>query len=208
MTAPVNRPWPEGIRVVGLTGGIASGKSTVSAMLREEGAKVIDADEVARAVVVPGSEGLEAVARRFGHVLAEDGRLDRAKLGARIFGDPAERAALNALLHPRIQAEVQRQVKALHEAGGKVAIYDAPLIVENGLQALLDGLIVVAVPQAVQKARLRARNGLSEAEAQARLDAQLPLEDKVRHATWVVDNAGSLEATRAQVRRIWEAIGA
>jgi dephospho-CoA kinase len=203
---PPSRPWPPGIRVIGLTGGIASGKSTVAGTLRGLGAQVIDADVLAREVVAPGTPGLRAVATRFPGVLCPDGALDREALGARVFADPAERAALNALLHPLIQAAFAARVDALARRGERVVVYDAPLIVENGLHVLLDGLIVVALPPELQIARLRARSGLSEEAARARIAAQLPLEDKLRHATWVVDNAGSPEHTLAQVRRIWEAL--
>lgn len=191
-------------RVIGLTGGIASGKSTVAAMFRALGAPVVDADEVARRVVEPGSPGLAAIVERFGDgVLDTGGRLDRKRLGARVFADPEARAALEAITHPRI-AEVSRGEIAAHlEAGAPVVIYEAALIVENQLHRGLDGLIVVSVPEAVQLERLRDRDGLSEAEARARLGAQLPLADKVAVADHVIDNAGSLDQTRDQVERLW-----
>ena len=198
--------WPEGVRVIGLTGGIASGKSTVVQMLRELGAHVIDADVVAREVVEPGTEGLRQVATRFPGVVGEDGRLDRAKLGARIFGNDEERKALNALLHPLIHLSVLQQVEALGKAGVKEVIYDAPLLIENGLHHGTDGVILVAAPREVQVERLRLRNGLSREEAEARIASQLPLEEKKKHATWIVENSGSLGETRRQVERIWEAI--
>ena len=194
------------MRVVGLTGGIASGKSTVSAMFRELGAPVIDADEVARDVVEPGTAGLEEVALRFPGVVDASGRLDRAALGRHVFADPAERRALEAILHPRIREEVARRLEALARAGAAVALYDAALLIENGLHRGLDGVIVVSAPESVQRARLAARDGLDEAAITARLAAQLPLADKRAHATWVVDNGGSLDGTRAQVRQIWEEI--
>jgi len=194
------------MRVVGLTGGIASGKSTVSAMFRELGAQVIDADQVARDVVEPGTPGLEEVARRFPGVLDPSGQLDRAALGRRVFADPAERRALEAILHPRIRTEVARRTEALARAGVTVALYDAALLIENALHRGMDGVIVVSAPEAVQRARLAARDGLDDAAITARLAAQLPLADKRAHATWVVENGGSLDETRAQVRRIWEQI--
>ena len=194
------------MRVVGLTGGIASGKSTVSAMFRELGAHVIDADEVAREVVEPGTPGLEELARRFPGVVDGSGRLDRAALGRRIFADPTERRALEAILHPRIREEVARRTEALARAGVTVVLYDAALLIENGLHRGMDGVIVVSAPESVQRARLAARDGLDEAAITARLAAQLPLADKRAQATWVVDNRGSLDETRAQVRQIWEEI--
>ncbi|HTS82771.1 MAG TPA: dephospho-CoA kinase [Myxococcaceae bacterium] len=194
------------MRVVGLTGGIASGKSTVSAMFRDLGADVIDADAVARDVVAPGTPGLEEVARRFPGVVDASGRLDRAALGTRVFADAEERRALEAILHPRIRQEVARRTEALARAGVRVVLYDAALLIENGLDRGLDGVILVSAPEAAQRARLAARDGLDEAAISARLAAQMPLAEKRAHATWVVDNGGPLEETRAQVRWIWEQI--
>lgn len=196
------------MKLYGLTGGIASGKSTVSGMLRALGAELIDADQVAREVVEPGQPALAEIAARFPGVLTPDGRLDRAELGRRVFGDPDERKALNALIHPRIQAAVLEKTRALADRGVAQVLYDAPLLIENGLHHGMEGVILVAVPPEVQKARLIARDGLSPAEAQGRIDAQLPLAEKRRHATWVVDNAGSLEETRKQVEAIWREIQA
>lgn len=194
------------MKLYGLTGGIASGKSTVSRMLRELGAHVLDADVIARDVVEPGTPGLKAVAERFPGVLGPDGRLDRAKLGARVFGDPKERAALNALLHPLIGQEFMRRTQELAEAGAERVLYDAPLLIENRLHEGMEGVVLVWVPREVQKARLMARDGLDEAAAEARLAAQLPLDEKRQHATWVVDNSGGLEATRARVEEVWRAM--
>lgn len=194
------------MRVVGLTGGIGSGKSTVSAMFRELGAEVIDADQLAREVVEPGTPALEEIGRRFPGVVDAQGRLDRAALGARVFADEGERRALEAIVHPRIRAEMTRRTEALARAGQKVVLYDAALLIENGLHRGMDGVVLVSAPEAAQRARLAARDGLDDAAISARLAAQLPLADKRAHATWVVDNGGSLEETRAQVRRIWEEI--
>jgi dephospho-CoA kinase len=194
------------VRVYGLTGGIASGKSTVVRMLRELGAQVLDADVIAREVVEPGTPGLAAVAERFPGVVGPDGRLDRAKLGARVFGDPAERAALNALLHPLIGQEFLRRTQALAEAGTERLLYDAPLLIENRLHEAMDGVLLVWVPREVQKARLRARDGLDETAAEARLAAQLPLDEKRALATWVVDNSGERASTQAQVEAVWRAM--
>jgi dephospho-CoA kinase len=194
------------LRVYGLTGGIASGKSTVSQMLRELGAHVLDADVIAREVVEPGTPGLAAVAARFPGVVGPDGRLDRAKLGARVFADPAERAALNALLHPLIGAAFLEKTQALAEQGAQRVIYDAPLLIENQLHRNMDGVVLVWVPRALQKARLLARDTLDEQAAEARLASQLPLDDKRPHATWIVDNSGELASTRAQVEQVWQAM--
>ena len=194
------------MKLYGLTGGIASGKSTVSRMLRELGAHVLDADVIAREVVEPGTPGLAEVATRFPGVLGPDGRLDRARLGARVFADPAERAALNALLHPRIGAAFLEKTQALAAQGVERLIYDAPLLIENGLHAGMDGVVLVWVPRELQKQRLMARDGLEAQAAEARLAAQLPLEEKRRHATWIVDNTGELISTRAQVEEVWRAM--
>jgi dephospho-CoA kinase len=194
------------VRIYGLTGGIASGKSTVSRMLRELGAQVLDADVIAREVVEPGTPGLQAVAERFPGVLDADGRLDRAKLGARVFGDPQERAALNALLHPLIGQQFLLRTQALAELGVERVIYDAPLLIENRLHEAMNGVVLVWVPREVQKARLMGRDGLDEAAAEARLAAQLPLDEKRQHATWLVDNSGDLGTTRARVEEVWRAM--
>ena len=195
-------------RLLGLTGGIASGKSTVSSVLRSLGAAVIDADELAREVVAPGTPGLREVGARFPGVVGPDGKLDRARLAERVFADDAERAALNALLHPRIQAAFAEQTAKLGARGVRVVIYDAALLIENGLHQQLDGVILVTAPADVQQARLIARNGLSPEQARARIASQLPLLEKARHATWTVDNSGDLDQTRAQVETIWAAVQA
>ena len=187
------------MRLIGLTGGIATGKSTVSRRLAERGLPVIDADQLAREVVAPGQPALAEIAQRFPGVVSADGVLDRKALGARIFADPSERAALNAITHPRIQQAVVERSIALAEAGAPVAVYDAPLLIENRLHEDLDGVILVVAPPEVQRARLMARDGSGAPDAEARIAAQLPLTEKRRHATWLIDNGGSLEATLAQV---------
>ena len=195
------------MRVFGLTGGIASGKSTVSDMLRALGAPVVDADRLARQVVEPGSPALAEIATRFGaDVLDSEGRLDRPRMAARVFSDPGARAELEAITHPRIAAASGEAFAALAAEGHRVAFYEAPLLVERRLHEGMAGVIVVAVPEEVQIARLTARDGLDEAAARARIAAQLPLADKIAVARWVVDNSGSLEHTRAQVEAIWREI--
>ena len=192
-------------RIIGLTGGIASGKSTVSAMLRELGAHVIDADQVARDVVAPGTPALAEIQARFGPaVLHEDGALDRKKLGAIVFADPDARRALERITHPRIAAATQQEIARLASAGVDPVIYDAALIVENRLYTWMQGLIVVSVPPEVQVARLMIRDDIDEAAAQARIAAQLPLAEKVAVATHVIDNSGTRADTEAQVRALWE----
>lgn len=194
------------MRVFGLTGGIATGKSTVTQMFKDLGVPVIDADVVAREVVEPGQPALAELAGRFPGVVGADGRLDRARLGELVFGDARSREALNAIVHPRVREAVLQKTRALAERGAPRVIYDAALLFENGLDADLDGVILVAAPPEVQRARLMARNQLTLAQADARIGAQLPLEQKRRRARWVIDNAGTLEATRAQVDRVHEAL--
>lgn len=194
------------MHVFGLTGGIASGKSTVTRVLRELGAEVLDADVIAREVVEPGTPGLAAVAARFPGVVGSDGRLDRARLGARVFGDPAERAALNGLTHPLVRQAFMDKLQALEERGVARVIYDVPLLIESGMHAWMEAVAVVWVPRALQKARLMSRDGLDADAAEARLAAQLPLDDKRAHATWVIDNSGDLASTRAQVEAMWRAM--
>lgn len=190
--------------VIGLTGGIACGKSTVSAALASWGVPIVDADQVARDVVDPGSEGLAAVRAAFGDaVISPKGALDRKALGDIVFRDPARRAELNAILHPRIAAESARRLGALAEAGHGFAIYDAALLVENGVHRGMEALIVVTARPEVQRARLIARNGGDAADADARIAAQLPLAEKVAAATWVVDNSGTMEELAERVRALY-----
>ncbi len=193
-------------RVIGLTGGIGSGKSTVAAMLRDLGAEVIDADRVAREVVEPGQPALAEIVARFGAgVLDGEGRLDRKQLGARVFADETARRALNAIVHPRIAAETARRVADANARGVPLVVYEAALLVENGIHRALDGLIVVSAPEAEQVRRVMARDGLDETEARRRLAAQAPLADKLAAATWVIDNAGALDDTRRRVAEVWRA---
>lgn len=194
------------MRLYGLTGGIATGKSTVSRLFVDKGMPLIDADVVARDVVAAGTPALAEIAQRFPGVVRADGTLDRAALGQRIFGNSAERDALNAITHPRIRQAVLEKSVALADAGAPRALYDAPLLIENRLHEGLAGVVLVVAPREVQRARLMARNGLTAAEADTRIDSQLPLDEKRKHATWVIDNGGTPEATAAQVDTVWNAL--
>ena len=188
--------------MIGLTGGIASGKSTVGRMLEELGAEVVDADQLAREVVAPGTLGLLEVVATFGEeVLDAEGRLDRGRLASRVFADPGERSRLEQILHPRI-AELARE--RLAAVRGRLAVYQAPLIFETGREGEFQGVLLVDCDPELQMARLRVRDRLGEAEARSRLAAQLPAAERRRRATWIVDNSGSLEDTRAQLLRLWE----
>jgi dephospho-CoA kinase len=193
--------------VIGLTGGIASGKSSVAALLAHEGIPIVDADALAREVVAPGSSGLAAIVERFGnHVLLEDGSLDRKKLGDLVFSDPEARRALNAITHPRIAAAGMEKLRALADHPAPYRVYEAALLVENGLTKAFAALVVVRVDEATQLARLMARDGSSEADARARIASQLPLAEKVAVADFVIDNSGDPEATRVQVRALHETL--
>ena len=196
------------MRVYGLTGNIGSGKSTVARLLRERGVPVVDADQVAREVVLPGQPALAELAARFSGVLHANGTLDRRALAARAFADPAERAALNAILHPRIAQESARRLDQLREAAAPFAIYEAALIVENHLEDGLDGLLVVTAPEELQVRRVLARDGLAEAETRARIAAQLPASVKAARADFVIDNSGVIESLAAQVERVLAALEA
>ena len=198
---------PQTRYIFGLTGGIATGKSTVSGILRELGTLVIDADVIAREVVAPGSQGIDAIVEAFGaHVLLPSGGLDRAALGELVFADDAARATLNAITHPRIAQAMMTHANQGFEQGHTWVVYDAALLVENNIHAMFAALIVVYVDAATQRARLSARDKLAPAQVQARLDAQLPLEDKVRAADYVVHNGGTRAQTRAHVERLHHAL--
>jgi dephospho-CoA kinase len=180
------------LRVFGLTGGIGTGKSTVAGLLRERGVPVVDADQLAREVVAPGSEGLRQVVQAFGPgVLAADGSLDRKAVGALVFGDSEARKRLNAITHPLVRELSQAHFSALDRQGITLAAYDVPLLFEVGLDAVLRPVVVVATSAATQLSRVRERDGLSEAEVLARVAAQLPLDEKRRRADYVIDNDGT-----------------
>jgi len=179
------------LRVVGLTGGIATGKSTFSAALRARGVPVIDADELARRVVAPGAPALAEIARAFGPgVIGADGGLDRKKLGALVFADAAARKRLEAITHPVIRSAMVEEAARLAAQGHPLVFYDAALLYEVGVDEVVDAVVVVYAPVEAQRARLAARDGLRGAEAEARLAAQWPIDEKAARADFVVDNAG------------------
>lgn len=189
----------------GLTGGIATGKSTVTQMLRELGLPVIDADALAREVVEPGRSALAEIAARFPGVV-EGGVLNRAKLGALVFNDADARAALNAITHPKIRALALEKTLALAETGATHAIYDAALLLENKLHEGMNGVILVTCPLETQVARVMTRDGLSEEAARARIASQMSTDEKRQYATWVIDNGGTREDTRRQVEAVVRAL--
>jgi dephospho-CoA kinase len=195
--------------VVGLTGGIASGKSTVGRLFREFGVPVVDADAIAREVVAKGTPGLAEVLRAFGpEILDEDGALDRKKLGRIVFADPKKRKVLESITHPRIAARSMEELAALAQRGEPYGIYEAALLVENGVHRRLAALIVVAASEDAQVRRIRERDGLSEEEARARIAAQLPLADKIAAADHVIWNDSDLAALRARTEEVHRALTA
>jgi dephospho-CoA kinase len=195
---------------IGLTGGIGSGKSMVAQRLRELGAAVVDADAIAREVVAPGGPAYAAIVRAFGEgVLCRDGSLDRKALAARVFADEAVRRQLNALTHPHIRRRMAEEGARLAATPGvEVIVFDIPLLLEttDGSDLGLEGVVVVTAAEAVRIARLTARDGLTPGDARRRLDAQMPLAQKVARADWVIDNNGSAEQTGEQVLKLWEAL--
>jgi dephospho-CoA kinase len=195
------------MRLIGVTGGIATGKSTVGRMLAAHGATVIDADELAREAVRPGEPTLDAVAARFGRdVILPDGSLDRARLGEIVFADPVARRDLEGITHPRILELTQERVAAALASAAPLVAVDIPLLFENAREAMFEGVLLVYAPPEVQLRRLRERNGLDEAAALQRLAAQLPIDEKRDRATWIIDNAAGLDATARAVDMWWETV--
>lgn len=191
---------------VALTGGIASGKTTVARMLGELGVVLVDSDELSREVVAPGTPGLAEVVARFSDsVLAADGGLDRAALGAIIFGDDQARADLSAIIHPRVR---QRRAELIAAAGDTIVVSVIPLLVESGLANSFDAVIVVDVPTDLQVERLMTRNGYSVQEAIARVQAQADRDERLAQATWVIDNSGTRDQLAAQVDALWKELRA
>ncbi|HXK19867.1 MAG TPA: dephospho-CoA kinase [Polyangiaceae bacterium] len=191
------------LRVFGLTGGIGSGKSRAAALLRERGVPVVDADELAREVVAPGSSGLGQLLATFGpEILAADGSLDRKRLGTLVFADAELRKRLNAITHPLVRQLSQQRFAELERAGITLAGYDVPLLFEVGLDAVFRPVVVVSASEAVQVERVMRRDGLDETAVRARISAQLPLEEKKRRADFVLENDGSPAELAAQVDQL------
>jgi len=190
--------------ILGVTGGIASGKSTVTEIFRSLGAAVVSADELAREAVRPGSEALRKLVERFGRqILLADGTLDRKALAARIFADPRQREDLNRITHPAVAALAEERLGALAARGEGLIVYEAPLLFEAGAERRVDAVLVVRIDPLLQLSRLREREGIGEDEARARIAAQMPQEEKVARADYVIDNSGSADETEAQVRELF-----
>jgi len=191
--------------LVGLTGGIGAGKSTVSAMLAERGAAIVDADQIARDLQSPGSPVLEAMATRFGgHILRDDGSLDRGAVAQIVFNDKVALDDLNGIVHPAMQDEIQRQIDQ-HRDTGRVVVLDFPLLGENPRKGLA-ATIVVDIPVDVAVERLVEQRGMDEADARARINSQISREQRLESATHVIDNGGDRDSLIRQVDELWTAL--
>lgn len=187
---------------VGLTGGIAAGKSAVSQRMAAHGAVIIDADQLARQAVAPGSEGLAEIVEHFGEgILTQEGRLDRAALGERVFGDEAARERLNSIVHPRVRAEAARQREFV--ADGSVVVEDIPLLIETGQQGRFDVVVVVQAPHEERVRRMIQDRDMSREEAESRISAQATDDQRAAAADVVLDNSGSLDELLDQVDHLW-----
>jgi dephospho-CoA kinase len=194
--------------LVGLTGGIAMGKSTVSEMLRRLGCEIIDADRLARDVVEPEQPAWKQIVAEFGPgVVTAAGSLDRKKLGAIVFADPERRRRLEAITHPAIRARLLARLDELAARGfAGVVVFDAAVMIESGNYKNMDRLVVVVTDDATQAARLQERDGTDEVEGRRKIASQMPLAEKAKLADYVIDNSGDREATAAEVRRVFAAL--
>ena len=192
--------------LVGLTGGIATGKSTVSQMCAHLGAKVVDADLLAREVVMPGQPALAEIAAEFGDdVLQPDGHLDRKRLGAIVFSDPERRKRLEQITHPAIYVRQQRVLSVYEEEAFEgVVLWDAAVLIESGGAKRMDKLVVVLTDPATEHARLMERDGMGDEEARGRIATQMPVADKAKLADYVIDNSGTRAETERQVREVYK----
>lgn len=196
--------------IAGLTGSIATGKSTVSALFDKLGAVIIDADKIVRQVQQPGEKAWQEIVEAFGEeILLPTGELDRAKLGSLVFGNAENRARLNEIVHPRVREERDRQTQeAKRRDPNAIIIWDIPLLIETGMHKQVEKTIVVYVDAKTQLARLLSRDELSEEGARQRIAAQMPIEEKKPYADFLIDNRGTVEETQAQVHAIWEELKA
>ena len=189
--------------LVGLTGGIGAGKSTVSAMLADRGAVIVDADQIARDLQSPGSPVLDSMAERFGRdIIREDGSLDRAAVAAIVFNDEAALKDLNGIVHPAMQSEIQRQIDE-HRSSDRVVVLDFPLLGENPRKGLA-ATIVVDIPVEVAVRRLVDQRGMDEDDARARINSQISRDERLATATHVIDNGGDRDSLTAQVDELWQ----
>lgn len=193
------------MRIIGLTGGIASGKSTVARMMERLGAAVIDADQLARDAVIPGTPAHAAILKTFGPgVFAPDGTINRAALGDLVFANPDARRRLEEITHPEIGRLAEQRLEELRKRGVAVAVYMAPLLIEAGLTGRVDDVWVVYLDREAQLSRLMQRDGISMDDAVRRIESQMPMDEKRRHGKVVIDNSGRLEDTECRLREAWE----
>lgn len=191
--------------VIALTGGIACGKSTVAAMLRELGAFIVDADEISRSLTAPGGRALGELRAHFGDgIFAPDGTLDRAALGKLVFSDEEKRRELNAILHPLIRQEMQHQAQQGMESGAKAVVLDVPLLFEANMQDMADIVACVHAPEEIQIRRMFSRNGYTREEAVSRIRSQMPVMEKLRLSDLGIDTNVSLDELRETVRSLYE----
>lgn len=194
--------------VIGVTGGVGTGKSTVARIFKQKGAVVIDADRIAHELMEPGTPVYRRIRRLFGdEVIGPRGRMDRKKLGARVFHNPRQMRQLTGILHPAVRRKIQEEFRRLRRRKpDSVVVLDIPLLVEAGSAYRTDALVVVSAPAAVAAGRLRRRSGWSPEEIRRRGSFQMPLRQKEKQADFVVNNSGGLSSTRRQVLRIWKRI--
>jgi len=192
------------VKLIGLTGGVGSGKSTVADMMRDLGAQVVDADEAAHAVYEPGSPGFDAVVREFGEEYVDGGRIDRSRLGELVFHDDDARRRLNAIVHPLVRDWMAQRTAEAAERGAEVVVQDVPLLFENGLERLFSTVVLVYAPEDVQIERLVSGRGFTAERARAMIAAQMPIENKRGLAHHVINNSDTREETLSQVKAIWK----
>ena len=192
------------MKLVGLTGGVGSGKSTVAEMMRELGAEVVDADEATHAVYEPGNPGFDAVVREFGDAYVDGGRIDRSRLGELVFRDDDARRRLNSIVHPLVRDWMAQRTAEAAERGAEVVVQDVPLLFENGLERLFSSVVLVYVPEELQVERLVSGRGFAPERARAMIAAQMPIENKRGLAHHVINNTGTREETQAQVKAVWK----
>ncbi|HUE66594.1 MAG TPA: dephospho-CoA kinase [Candidatus Acidoferrum sp.] len=191
------------MKLIGLTGGVGSGKSTVAAMLAELGATVVDADEATHAVYAPGTGGFDAIVDAFGPEYVRNGQIDRQRLGDLVFKDEAARLRLNEIVHPRVRDWMTARTAEAVDRGAEIVVQDVPLLFENRLQGLFSATVLVYARPQTQVERLVEQRGLARDRARSILAAQMPIDDKRPLATFVIDNDGSLEETHRQVDEVW-----
>ena len=195
------------MKVIGLTGGIGSGKSTVARFLAELGAVIIDADKVGHEALTPGSEAHQQVVAAFGgEIIAADGNIDRARLGRIVFDNPEALAKLNRIMHPPMYNIVEAQLEEYRRQGVEVVAIDAPLLLEAGWDSLVDEIWVTVAAESTVLRRIKERAGLSEQEIMARISSQLPAKERTKHASKTIDTDCSLDQLKAKVRGLWEGI--